>query len=166
MERRRLLAAALFAGAGAGLAASPVKARSGLEANKALVRRFYVPFATGDVDLYDDLLTEDWVEHPPAAPGQAPGRAGYKPVVRQVRAMLPDIAFSLEALVAEGDLVVARSILSATHATDAFGFPATGERFAILTMDMHRIAEGRIAETWHVEDWQHMMRQVGAGREQ
>ncbi|MDX2205982.1 MAG: ester cyclase [Hyphomicrobiaceae bacterium] len=158
MDRRQLLVSALAAGAA--LAAMPASAASGLEANKALVRRFYDPFVTGNVDLYDEILTEDWVEHPPAAPGQAPGRAGYKPVVQHVRTMMPDITFAIGALVAEGDLVVARSTLSATYSTNAFGFPATGKRFSILTMDMHRIAGGRIAETWHVEDWQDMMRQV------
>ncbi len=161
MNRRHMLGAGVLGAAGL-LAAGPGRAAGGLEANKTLVRRFYEPFASGNVDLYDELLTETWVEHPPAAPGQAPGRAGYKPVVRQVRTMMPDIAFQIGALVAEGDMVVARSTLSATHSTDAFGFPATGKRFAILTMDMHRIEQGRIAETWHVEDWQDMMRQVGA----
>jgi steroid delta-isomerase-like uncharacterized protein len=156
-----MLGAGMLGAAGL-LAAGPGRAAGGLQANKTLVRRFYEPFASGNVDLYDELLTENWVEHPPAAPGQAPGRAGYKPVVRQVRTMMPDISFQIGALVAEGDMVVARSTLSATHSTDAFGFPATGKRFAILTMDMHRIEQGRIAETWHVEDWQDMMRQVRA----
>lgn len=160
MNRRHLLATGTVAAAAA-LLGRPVTAGTGLEANKELVRRFYEPFASGNVDLYDELLTENWVEHPPAAPGQAPGRAGYKLIVRQVRAMMPDIAFAIDALVAEGNMVVARSTLSATHSTDAFGFPATGKRFAILTMDMHRIEGERIAETWHVEDWQDMMRQVG-----
>lgn len=43
----------------------------------------------------------------------------------------------------EGNLVALRPTLSATHTTDAFGVPTTGKRFAILTMDMHRIADGR-----------------------
>lgn len=159
MNRRYLLGVATF-GTASLFMARPSLAAGELEANKALVRRFYEPFATGKVDLYDEILTEDWVEHPPAAPDQAPGRAGYKPVVQQVRAMMPDIAFEIGALVAEGNLVVARSTLSATHNTDAFGIPATGRRFAILTMDMHRIDGERIAETWHVEDWQDMLRQV------
>ncbi len=158
MDRRSLLALA------AGIPATPLVARrasaQSSSSKKALVRRFYEPFATGDVDLYDAILTEDWVEHPPAAPGQAPGRAGYKPVVRQVREMMPDIAFTLDALVEEGDLVAVRSTLSATHTTAGFGVPPTGRRFAILTMDMHRIIGDRIAETWHVEDWQDMLRQV------
>lgn len=162
MNRRHMLAAGR--GGIAGLAAPPGRAATSLEANKALVRRFYEPFVTGEVDLYDRLLAEDWVEHPPAAPNQAPGRAGYKPVVQHVRTMMPDIRFDVGAMVAEGDLVALRSTLSATHTTDAFGIPATGKRFAILAMDMHRIAGGRIVETWHVEDWQDMPRQVGVQR--
>ena len=46
-------------------------------AHEALDRRFYVPFNTGKVDLYDILLASDWVDDP-LAPGQRPGLAGLK----------------------------------------------------------------------------------------
>jgi steroid delta-isomerase-like uncharacterized protein len=161
MDRRSMIASGAALAAGMTGAASFGSARTETPA-KAAVRRFYEPFINGNVDLYDELLTENWTEHPPAAPGQQPGRAGYKPVVAGVRAMMPDISFTVDALVEEGSLVSVRSTLSATHTTDAFGVPATGRRFAIMTMDMHRFEGNRIAETWHVEDWTDMMRQIGA----
>lgn len=126
------------------------------------VRAFYQPYMTGELDLYERLLTEDWTEHEPVSPDQAPGPHGYKPIVAKVRQMMPDIGFDIEAFVVEGDMVAVRSRLSATHTVEAFGLKPTGKRFSILTMDMHRFEGDRIAQTWHVENWLDMFRQVGA----
>lgn len=129
---------------------------------KQAVRRFYEPYSNGDLDLYDDLLTPGWTEHEPVSPDQRPGPANYKPIVAYVRGMFPDIAFGAQAMVEEGDVVAIRSTLSATHTVEAFGLKPTGKQFTILTMDMHRFEGERIAETWHVENWLDMFKQVGA----
>ncbi len=129
---------------------------------KQAVRRFYEPYGSGDLDLYNDLLTPGWTEHEPVSSDQKPGPANYKPIVVYVRGMFPDIAFGVEAMVEEGDVVAIRSTLTATHTVEAFGLKPTGKRFTILTMDMHRFEGDRIAETWHVENWLDMFKQVGA----
>jgi predicted ester cyclase len=131
-------------------------------ARKQAVRRFYEPYGGGDLATYDAVLTPGWTEHEPVSPDQRPGPANYKPIVAHVRSLFPDIAFAIEAMVEEGDLVAVRSTLSATHTVEAFGLKPTGKRFAILTMDMHRFEGERIAETWHVENWLDMFKQVGA----
>jgi hypothetical protein len=43
---------------------------------EAIVRSFSEPFNTGDTNVYDTILAEDWVDTP-LGPGQQPGRAGF-----------------------------------------------------------------------------------------
>lgn len=128
---------------------------------EAQVRAFYDPFNGASVDVFDDVLTEDWTEEP-APDDLEPGREPYKANVAGLREMAPDLTISVNEIVIEGDLAVARSTLSATHAGPMFGVPATGIRFEIMTMDMHRFEGDRIAETWHVEDWLSALGQIGA----
>ena len=125
------------------------------------VRAFYQPFSDGNVDVFDDILTEDWTETP-LAPGQEPGRENYKPVVAGLAASAPDLTIAVQEVIVEGDLAAVRSQLSATHSAEMLGVPATGRTFEIMTMDIHRFEGDRIAETWHVEDWLSALQQIGA----
>lgn len=135
---------------------------SGLEQNKTLVREFYVPFNIGAVERFDAVLAPNWIEHPAAVPDQQPGREAYKPIIRGLREAMPDIRIEIKEMIAEGDRVVVRSELSATPKTEFMGVAPSGKRFTIMTIDIHRIADGRIVETWHVEDFVDALRQLGA----
>ena len=136
-------------------------------AREATARRFYEPFSGGSVAVFDEVLTEGWSETP-APPDLAPGREPYKANVAGLVAMAPDLRIEVEEVLIDGDLAAVRSRLSATHAQPMFGVPATGTRFEIMTMDMHRFEGDRISHTWHVEDWLSALQQIGAmgGEEQ
>ena len=85
-----------------------------------------------------------------------------------IRAALPDLAHVQEAVVVEptpdgGALAAVRSRLAGTHRGAFLGVAPTGRPVAIRTMDMHRVGpDGRIAETWHLEDFFGLFRQLGA----
>lgn len=130
------------------------------EGNKAVVRRFYEPFRTGDTSSYQDILAPEWVNHP-AEPGTAPGPAGAPPV-GFYRAVLPDLVSTTEAVIAEGDLVAVRTTHRGTHSAEFLGIPATGRRVELRTQDVHRLADGRIVETWHLEDFAGLRQQLTA----
>ena len=130
-----------------------------LAEHKRLARLFYEPFNTGDVAVFDEVLADDWVEHP-LAPGQAPGREGYKPLVQGIKGGMPDLRVEVQDVVAEGDRVAVRSVLSGTPQGPFMGVDGDGRSFAIMTMDLHRFEDGRIVETWHVEDWMDAVRQL------
>lgn len=128
------------------------------EHNKAVVRRFYEPFHTGDTSIYEKILSPEWVNHP-AEPGAAPGPAGAPPV-GLYRQVLPDLASTTEAIVAESDLVAVRTTHRGTHSAEFLGIPATEKRIELRTQDMHRLAAGRIVETWHLEDFAGLRQQL------
>ncbi len=130
-------------------------------AHEALARRFYVPFNTGEVDLYDTLLAPDWVDDP-LAPGQRPGPAGLKDFVAQFRVAVPDYHVTNDEILVAGDRVAVHSTVRGTHQGPLFGVPATGRPVMVRTCDFHRIAGGVIVATWHLEDVFAFLQQVGA----
>ena len=72
--------------------------------------------------------------------------------MRRHRIAFPDKRTEIHQLVAEGDLVVAYSTTRATHTGPYFDLEPTGKQVVIREFSMHRIVEGRIAETWVVDE--------------
>jgi steroid delta-isomerase-like uncharacterized protein len=131
-----------------------------IEANKALVRRYYEEVLNGRrVHLLDELAAPDYVENDPL-PGQGNGREGFK---QRVAMLLDALAptFTVADVVAENDRVVVRWINSGTHVAPFLGIPATGRSFRMAGIDIHRVADGRLAEHWHVVDQFAMLQQLG-----
>ena len=137
---------------------------SSQETLETLARQFYEVLNTGDLALLDRTLAPDWAERP-LAPGQAPGRDGYKPIVEFFRAALPDVHFLNEDVLVSGDKVTVRSTVRGTHKGSFLGVPATGRQVTFTTIDIHRIADGLIAESWHIEDFFGLYQQITSPHE-
>ena len=129
--------------------------------NEAIARAFYEPFNTGDTSIYDTILAEDWADHP-LSPGQQPGRAGFAPVIAGFREIFPDLTITNDDVIACGDKVSVRSTIQGTQQGELLGIPATGKPVEFKAIDIHRIANGQIAETWHIEDYLSLIFQLGA----
>ena len=118
------------------------------EKNKALVRRFWESVARGDMDVLDELLAPDFVDHSLLA-GQVPGREGYKQQVAEQHAALSDIRPIIEDQLAKGDKVVTRIIWRSIHDRgEYFGLMPRDKEIVVTALSMHRIERGRIAEEW------------------
>jgi steroid delta-isomerase-like uncharacterized protein len=133
------------------------------EANKRLVVRFYEELWNwGNYDVADQLVAADYVRHD-LRPGDAPpGPAGQKVIAQRFRAAFPDVRLEIEALVAEGDVVVARWTMSGTHRGSWGDVGATGRSVRFSGVNFFRIAEERIAEIWNLRDDFGLREQVGA----
>lgn len=125
------------------------------EANKALVAQFYEAFNQGDDAKFRLILASNWKDHPEAS-GQKSGPEGLVDVAAAFRAAFEGLVITPQTVVAEGDHVTVRIRLQGRHVLDWAGFPATHRTVAFSGMDMHRIADDRIAETWHFEDYHNL----------
>jgi steroid delta-isomerase-like uncharacterized protein len=133
------------------------------EENKALSRRAIEEvFVAGNLDVVDEILSEDHVHHDPAMPEEGHGREHYKEFASMYRSAFPDVHMQIEDQIAEGDRVATRWVASGTHEGDLMGINPTGNRVTVAGMTIDRIADGQIAETWDNYDALGMMRQVGA----
>ena len=74
----------------------------------------------------------------------------------------PDLRFTTDLMVAEGDMVGAFSNVQGTHRGEFMGIPPTGNSFTISNTDFCRFTDdGLIAEHWGLVDMASMMRQLG-----
>jgi steroid delta-isomerase-like uncharacterized protein len=131
------------------------------EENKAIVRRFWGVWEEGNIDLVDELLAPDYINHTPASPDQPTGPEGVKGVVAMFRSAIPDLRVVVEDMIAEGDKVAVRYTLEGTHEGELFGLPPTGQQLSIKSIAVERVSDGKIQEHWRVTDSLDMMQQLG-----
>jgi len=133
------------------------------EANKAIARRFLEEvFGQGKLAVADEILAPDHVDHGPGAlPGTPPGPEGSKMLVTVYRNAFPDIHFTIDEQIAEGDKVVTRWTGHATHKGELAGIPATGKSATVTGMGVDRIVNGKIVESWGIFDQFGMLQQLG-----
>jgi len=131
------------------------------EENKAMVRRLMEVWNTGDVAVLDEVIAADAVSHDPSTPDMGAGPEGVKRLMTMYRAAFPDITFTVEDQVADGDMVATRWTSYGTHRAALMGIPPTGKSATVTGMQIDRFAGGKIAETWVNWDTMGLMRQLG-----
>jgi steroid delta-isomerase-like uncharacterized protein len=139
------------------------EARRASDHNKALMQRFYDEVVNdGDIDAIDELLSADFKEYE-EVPGFPQDREGVKQFFAMLRAAFPDVHFTVEEMVAEGDLVAAHVKITGTHTGGEFmGIPAGGRSVDFQAMDLIRFANGIGTAHWGVTDTAAMLTQLGA----
>lgn len=115
----------------------------------------------GNIDAADQYFWEDMVEQVPF-PGQGPGIEGLKDVLRMMRSAFPDMHWTVEEQIAEGDRVMTRFEWTGTHQGNFLGVPATGRAVKTWGMVIDRLEEGRIKDTRILMDALGLMMQLGA----
>lgn len=129
---------------------------------KETVMNFYNALGTGQLELLDKVLVEDWVTHD-ANPGQEQGREGFKNFIPKIAAAFSDFNWKVEELIEEGNVVVVRSTFSGVHSGEFMGHAATGKPFTAKAIDVHHFnADGMVTHTYHLEDWVAVLAQIGA----
>ena len=97
-----------------------------MQNNSKIIQRFIEEVLNqGNIESTGQFFWEDMVEQVPL-PGQGPGLEGLKGVLRGMRAGFPDMHWSIEEQIAEGDKVVTRFEWTGTHRGEFLGVPATG----------------------------------------
>ena len=131
--------------------------------NKSVVLRFIEEgLNKSNTALIDEVYSADYVGHDPERP--APRTiADLKQVMTGVLGkVFADHQYSVERLVAEGDLVAWHWTFRATHQGEIMGIPATGKQISFGGINIFRIENGKIVEDWVYRDTLGMMRQLGA----
>jgi steroid delta-isomerase-like uncharacterized protein len=124
-------------------------------------RYFEEVWNQGRLDVLDELLAPDYVNHTPSTPNPPPGPAGLKPIVQAIREAFPDLHYRIEDAVATDDAVILRVVMTGTHRGALFGLAPTGRRIEVKQINIEHIRNGRIAEHWRVTDELTLMRQLG-----
>ena len=130
--------------------------------NREVVRRWSEElWGRGNLAVADEIVAADYVRHDPGDPFPARGPEDVKRIVGMLRGMLPDFHIEVEAIIAEGDIVVSRYTATATDTRGYMGMPATGNSIRTSAMQMFRFRDGKIVESWAARDDLGVLRQLG-----
>ena len=131
------------------------------EDNKALLRHFYEEvFNQKHIAAIDQFIDPNQVDHsaPPGTPG---GIEGTRQLIGMYLTAFPDLHFTVEDMIAEGDKVVARLTARGTQQGAFMGIPPTGKQATSTVIDIVRIAGGKTVEHWLEMDTLGLLQQLG-----
>lgn len=119
--------------------------------NKDIGRRILLEiWSQGRLELVDQLYSDDYVDHVNRGPEPETvrGTEGMKAAVTMFRKAFPDLQYTVEETMAERDLVMTRFSANGTHQGEFMGAPPSGKRVTYTGIDINRIVDGRIVESW------------------
>ena len=133
------------------------------ETNKTVSRRFFEEvFGKGKLNVLDEIIAKDHVNSGPGSLSGLPtGPEGTKQLVTVYRNAFPDVHFTIDEQLAEGDKVMTRWTAHGTHQGELVGIPATGNLSTVTGIAIDRLVNGKIAESWGIFDQFRMMQQLG-----
>jgi ketosteroid isomerase-like protein len=124
---------------------------------RAIIAPWYGLFnmaTRGDVKaIHEAVLTEDYESCAGYLPGECWGRETSIKVVSNFANTIPDMKFDIKEVLVAGDRVVVRGEVAGTPAGELFGVPHSGKSFTIMAVDIQTIRDGKIAKTFHMENW-------------
>ena len=116
---------------------------------------------TGDAAAAERIVAADFVDHS-NPPGLQNGISGHRGIVAIFRAAFPDVRWTIDDMIAEGDRVAMRLTMTGTQSGEFFGIPPTGRHVTVGGTHIVRVKDGRVAEHWGHNDDLGLMRQLGA----
>jgi predicted ester cyclase len=131
------------------------------EKNKAIVRRFMEAYNNRELEIFDELVAEDYIDHV----FEQRGREYLKQLFTMAFEAFPDWYEAIEDIIAEGDKVWVLVKATGTHTGewDLFGakLPPTGKKTSIMMVFIWRLENGQLVEGWEVDDNLEFLRQLG-----
>jgi predicted ester cyclase len=130
---------------------------------KAAIYRFYDEANKGNLDIFNEVVAENFYSHGLGGRGEVHGREQFKEVTRAFMSAFPDLHFQVQHLIVDGKMVAVRGIQTATHKGNFMGMAEpTGKKVtwtgtAIFRFNDHGMAE----EHWHNMDEMGLMQQLG-----
>jgi len=133
---------------------------------RAVIAPWYSLFnqpVQGDMKtLQEQVLTADYESCSGYLPSECWGRDTSIKVVGGFAKSIPDMRFEIKEVLVAGDRVIVRGEVTGTPAGDLFGVPHTGKSFRIMAIDIQTIQDGKIARTYHLENWLSALGQLRA----
>lgn len=129
--------------------------------HNVIQRYFDELFNRGQTELVNELLHPEYVNHSPGWAGLPRGREGVALVVRAMRDAFPDLNYTIEELIEQGDAVVVRARVRGTHRGAFLGRAGSGRAFDVQQITIERFRDRRIVAHHRVTDELGLHRQIG-----
>ncbi len=138
------------------------KAQAAVEKqNRALIKRFFDELDKGNPEIINELYFSDAVSYSPSGSATPSSPKELVEMTKMFYDAFPDLAHSIEELIASGDKVVVRATVRGTHKGEFAGIPSTGNEIEFSFITIVRVEDGRIVEAWQDIDMLGFMQQLG-----
>ena len=134
------------------------------EQNKALMQRIHAEVSNGNLEIFDEVLAEDYVRHCQAMP---PGlreirdTAVFKAFVADFVSAVSDCKDEIDFIIADSNMVAYVTTTTGVQTGPMGDLPASGKEFMLKNIVIQRIENGKVAETWISWDNVAMLTQLG-----
>ena len=136
------------------------KPKSGSGSPVAVVKKSYSFLNAGQWDSLDSVIEANYTEHDPDQ-GQKPGLAGMKEIMKGYASTFPDMKLSVDNIMSNGDLVMAKVTVTGTMTGKMGDAPPNGKKMDVSMYEMFRVKNGKIVERWGLFDSMKMLAQLG-----
>ena len=133
--------------------------------DKPVVKAFYTqllsaPNAPDIEQRVANVVVDKWVSIPTPRGGK--DAAGLVKSLKGFGAAIPDLKWTIQEILQDGNRYIVRSIATGTPVKPMFGVPPSGKGFEIMTIDIHTVEDGKIVRSYHVEEWAKAIKQLSA----
>lgn len=117
----------------------------------SIVARWLAAGDCGDVEAFDDLLHRDVIVHAPRGLSTE-DLESEKQVWRDAVTAMPDLRHEVQEVVAQGNVEMARVIVTGTLRHDFARVPGGGQSFRMDQAVICHLDDGKITEAWEIAD--------------
>lgn len=111
-------------------------------------------------DIADELVGSEYTIHDREIAEEMRGPELYKTLASMTRESFPDMAFTIDDAVEEGEKVALRWTMTGTHDGPMFGIEPTGKEVELTAIEINRFEDGALIETWTQSDMLGLMQQL------
>jgi predicted ester cyclase len=143
-------------------AGAPASAEMNEDAMRASLAPFYQALNAANVKEAPDLIKQSTTPNWVTCRGNdlCNTRDEVMAAIGQRLRGIPDLKWEIKEVLISGNHVIVRGEATGTPTGEMMGTPTNGKSFKLMSLDLHTIDGGKIARTYHVEDWQGAFRQV------
>lgn len=115
----------------------------------------------GNFGIFEEVFSEDFVDHTPQAGGFKADRQSVKSLYQMLRKAFPDFYVEVHWQLVDGQRVTTYKTYHGTHQGELFGLPATGRKVAFESVDVMQVKKGQITDHWGAGDLLSLFQQLG-----
>lgn len=124
-----------------------------------VLSRYFEILASHDISRLGEVLADNYRVHRPD--GTLEGLENFKQLMRALWSGGPDVRYVRDVAVVDGDKIAYSYHVQGTHTGVLMGMPPTGKAFTAHGMQIDRVENGKIVESWNVVDRLGLMQQLG-----
>lgn len=132
-----------------------------IQQNKQLIESYFNEvWNKGNIDMLEELITPDYINHAPSIPNPKPGPEGLRPIIIEMRNGITNLNYDIIDTVITEDKIVARVRVTGIHTGELWGMKPTGKKIDVDQINIEFVRDGKISEHWRITEEYKLLKQL------